>query len=310
MLMPSPVTHITGYLYALELPFACGITAVLMEQWSGDQAARLIERHAVTLTIGATPFLVELVAAANQSRRPLRSLRLFACGGAPVPPEAIRHAREILPSCVACRIFGSSEAPTISLGVMASDPPDWSIATDGRIVNNEIRVVDPDSGIDLPFGSEGEILVRGPEVMLGYTDRGETALAFDEDGFFRTGDLGIVSTVDQIGLIKVTGRKKDLIIRGGENISPKEIEDILHQHPAIKEAAVVAKPHPRMGETPMAYVVLHPAASLTFDELSEFLDSVKLAKQKYPEELVIVEDLPRTVTGKVLKYALRDLRKG
>jgi len=299
MLMPSPVTHITGYLYGLELPFAVGLPVVLMERWNAEEAVELIRGEGVTVSVGATPFLVELVAAASSRNVSLDRMRLFACGGAPVPPDVVRRSRAILPNCSVCRIYGSSEAPTISLGLGDGDPPEFGATTDGRIVNHEVRIVD-DAGRMLSPGEEGEILVRGPEVMLGYTSVEATRAAFDEAAFFRTGDLGVV----EAGFITITGRKKDLIIRGGENISPKEIEDVLHRHPAVHEAAVVSMPHNRMGETPVAFVVLMPDASFDFADMTALLEDAQLARQKFPERLEIVDGLPRTAAGKVQKFVL------
>ena len=304
VLMASPVTHITGYLYALELAFSAGIKAVFMDRWNAETAINLVSIHGVTFSIGATPFLVEIVEATESHGRgmTLPSLRLFACGGTAVPPEIIQRAGHVLPNCKTFRIFGCTEAPTISAGLGKNDPIACGATTDGRILNHEVRIVDTENGRVMPSGAEGEILTRGPEVMLGYTNLETTADAFDVDGFFKTGDLGFVSSD---GFITISGRKKDLIIRGGENISPKEIEDVLHRHPAIQEVSVVAMPHSRMGETPAAYVILRPGASLSLDGLKTFLEEAKLARQKFPERLVVVEDFPRTASGKVLKHVLR-----
>ncbi len=302
VLMPSPVTHITGYLYAIEICFAMGIKLVLMDKWNAADAVDLISTHGATFSIGATPFLVELVAALENQGRVLPSLRLFACGGAPVPPDVVRRADKMLPNCLTFRVYGSSEAPTISLGVSPGDPAELGATTDGCIANHEVRIVSLDDGRLLPEGEEGEILTRGPELMLGYTRWEDTLDAFDEDGFFRTGDIGFVSHGHYL---TISGRKKDLIIRGGENISAKEIEDVLHSHPLIIEAAVVAMPHPRMGETAAAYVVLRPMESLTLEELSTYFETAKLARQKFPEHLFVVDEMPRTASGKVLKHVLR-----
>jgi acyl-CoA synthetase (AMP-forming)/AMP-acid ligase II len=302
ILMPSPVTHITGYLYALELPFAIGAPVVLMERWQADDAVGLIERHGATVAIGATPFLVELSESAQRLGTSLPTFRLFPCGGAPVAPELIARAQAALPGCTAFRIYGSSEAPTVSLGVPIGGPAERGATTDGLIVNHEVRIVDAATGAVLPPGCEGEVVTRGPEVMLGYTDPDETAAAFDPDGFFRTGDLG---SVDPDGYLTISGRKKDLIIRGGENLSPREIEDALHLHPRIAEAAVVAAPHPRLGETAAAFVIPKGGATLALPELVAFLEQHKLARQKFPEHLVLVESFPRNAAGKVLKHVLR-----
>ena len=174
--------------------------------------------------------------------------------------------------------------------------------TDGRIANHEVRLCDPVTGKTVNSG-EGEICTRGPEMMLGYTKAEHMREAFDADGYFRTGDLGYYVDGD---CICVSGRKKDLIIRGGENISPKEIEDVLHTHPAIKEAAVVAMPHPRLGEGVCAFVIAQPGHSIDVQRIATFLESIGLARQKFPERVELVDDLPRTASGKVQKNVLRE----
>ena len=302
VLMPSPVTHITGYLYALEMAFVRGLKVVFMERWDAAQAIALVDRHNVTFSVGATPFLKELVAEALQRNLALPSLRLFACGGAPVPPELIHRAHEALENCVACRVYGSTEAPTVTLGVNRRDQEQLGASTDGHIVGHEVRLCDPVTGDVVAEGADGEICTRGPEVMIGYTDWKQTEESFDSEGFFHTGDLGHYASVD---FLVVSGRKKDLIIRGGENISPKEIEDILHQHPAMKEVAVVAMPSERMGETVCAYVITNPGCTIDLPQLVDFLDKAGLSKQKFPERIEIVDDLPRTPSGKVQKNLLR-----
>ena len=158
-------------------------------------------------------------------------------------------------------------------------------------------------GRDVAAGEEGEILSRGPEMCLGYAADEHNAEAFEDDGFFHTGDL---ATVTADGAMVITGRAKDLIIRGGENISPREVEDALHEHPAIHEAAVVAMPHPRMGETGCAYLVLNEGVELAFDDLIAFLGETGMAKQKYPERIEIIRAFPRTAAGKIRKNLLRD----
>lgn len=304
-LMPSPVTHVTGFLYGLMMPFAFAIPAVLMERWDARRALALIRAEGVSVTCSATPFLRELLDAAREAGGGLGRLRVFACGGAAVPPDLIARAWAEHPDLIACRVYGSTEAPTVSLGVARRDDLHAAAHTDGHIVGHEVRIVD-ETGRPLPPGRDGEILTRGPELFMGYLDPADDAAAFDAEGFFRTGDLGHV-TAD--GCIVVTGRKKDLIIRGGENISAKEIEDALHRHPAIREAAVIAIPHPRLGETCCAVLLtdgpVPDAAALDVAALGAFLDAQGLARQKHPERVVILPDLPRTASGKVQKYLLR-----
>jgi len=303
VLMPSPVTHITGYLYALEIAFAAGVKVVLMERWNATEAVELIGRHGVTFSVGATPFLKELVAEVEAHGAQLPSLRRFMTGGAPVPPEVIRRASRVLPDCLTFRVYGSTEAPTVTLGIRDPSEAELGAVTDGRIVNHEVRIVDPASGVALDEGLEGEICTRGPEVMLGYADPRHNDEAFDKDGYFHTGDLGYYSNGE---FLTVSGRKKDLIIRGGENLSPKEIEDALHRHPAIQEVACVAMPHERLGETVCAFVIPRPGCTVDVSMVAAFLEQSGLARQKFPERVELVDDLPRTASGKVQKNLLRD----
>ena len=302
VLMPSPVTHVTGWLYGIMLPFTHGVRSVLMERWEADDAIKLIDREKATFTVAATPFLTELLGRAKASGNNLRSLRVFACGGAPVAPDIIRNAWSEYPNLLACRVYGSTEAPTVTLGVASRDNGDLAAETDGRIVGHDVRIVD-ETERDCPVGIEGEILVRGPELMVGYLDPADNEAAFDEKGYFRTGDLG---RIDDQGCITISGRKKDLIIRGGENLSAKEIEDALQRHPAIFEAAVIGIPHPRLGETGCAVVrLVENAKTPGVAKVSAFLDGEGLARQKHPEKIVVVDDFPRTASGKIQKFHLR-----
>ena len=299
ILMPSPVTHISGYCNGLEMPLVAGTTTILMESWNAEDALRLIEEHSVCGTVAATPFLVELAKAARAAGKRLPSLRFFACGGAAVPPDLIPAANDAFDNLQAFRVFGASEVPLVTYGW----PDDETLAatTDGEVVDYEVRVVD-DEDNEVPSGAEGELLARGPAMMLGYADAEQTAAALSADGFFRTGDLG---TVDANGALTVTGRKKDLIIRGGENISAAEIEDVLRAHPAVDDAAVVAMPHERLGEGVCAYIVLSASDAPSPDDLNAHVQASGLAKQKTPERYEFVSEFPRTASGKVRKDQLR-----
>ena len=306
VLMASPVTHITGFSYGMELPLVCGTRTVFMERWDAAEAVALIEREQVAASMGATPFLHELLTEAVRQGRRLPSLRLFACGGAEVPQALIRRCADVLENCRAFRVYGSSEAPLVTLGFVREGTLDLAAGTDGEVVHYEVRIVD-DQGQALPVGQDGEICVRGPAMALGYADAAQCAQSFDADGFFATGDLGHL-TPDRA--IVVTGRKKDLINRGGEKISAKEIEDILHRHPAVAEAAVVAMPHERLGETVCAYVVTRSGQQLDFAQVQECMAVSGVARQKHPERLVLIDSMPRTASGKVQKERLRqDIRE-
>jgi non-ribosomal peptide synthetase component E (peptide arylation enzyme) len=306
VLMASPVTHITGFSYGMELPLVCGTRTVFMDRWDASEAVTLIDREQITASMGATPFLHELLAEATRQGKRLPSLRLFACGGAEVPPALIRRCADVLQHCRAFRVYGSSEAPLVTLGFVREGTLDLAATTDGELVHYEARIVD-DAGQVLPLGQEGEICVRGPAMALGYADAAQTAESFDADGFFATGDLGHLTPENAI---VITGRKKDLINRGGEKVSAKEVEDILHRHPAVDQAAVVAMPHERLGETVCAYVVTRPGQSLDFAQVQQCMQASGVARQKHPEKLVLVDSLPRTASGKVRKDQLRlDIRE-
>jgi non-ribosomal peptide synthetase component E (peptide arylation enzyme) len=300
ILMPSPVTHITGYLWGLEAPFGWGSPTVLMERWNADEAVDLVDRHGLVMTISATTFLQEFLDAALRKGSEVPSLKVFACGGAAVPPALIRRAHTVLKQCRAFRVYGATEVPLIGRGCM--DPNDEATAadTDGLIVDFEVRIVDERNNA-VPEGQEGEILARGPAQCVGYVDTAATHASFDAEGFFHTGDLGYRTAA---GALVITGRKKDLIIRGGENISAKEIEDILIEHPAIREVAIVSMPHARLGEAVCAFVIARHDG-LTLHDLSCHLERSGIARQKFPERLELVDDMPRTAAGKIKKDVLR-----
>lgn len=304
-IMPSPVTHISGYSNGLEAPFLIETQTVLMESWDAQDALWLIEKHNVVGTIAATPFLIELANAARAAGKRLPSLRMFACGGAAVPSGVIPNANAAFENCQAFRVFGASEVPLVSYGFPAKVDEQRAATTDGKIVDYDVRIVD-DAGVQVAAGAEGEILARGPAMFMGYADAARTAEAIDQQGYFRTGDIGCV-TAD--GAILITGRKKDLIIRGGENISAKEIEDVLHTHPAVREAAVVAMPHTRLGEGVCAYVILAEGTQADAARLAAHVQGSGLAKQKIPERFEFVDDFPRTASGKIKKDVLRGMVK-
>lgn len=302
MFMPSPVTHITGYLCGIELPFGSPVRTVFMDRWDAGQALDCITRYGATVTVSATPFLQELAEQAQARKQGLPSLKKFCCGGAAVPPALIRFSREAFDNCVAFRAYGSTEAPLTTQGFIQPEELELAAETDGRIHGYEVRVIDQ-NGQYLPQGQEGEIVSRGPSSMVGYADPEQCALAYDNNGFFLTGDLGYITPED--GIV-ITGRIKDLIIRGGENLSAKEIEDVLHQHPAIHESAVVSMPDARLGEGVCAYLVLEKGApEPAVREIIEFVIRHGLARQKAPDRLEMVADLPRTASGKIRKDVLR-----
>jgi acyl-CoA synthetase (AMP-forming)/AMP-acid ligase II len=297
----SPVTHIAGLVYGLLMPFALGTRTALLDRWDAGHALELIERERATFQTGAPTFLQTLAEHPDVDRRDLSSFRLFSTGGANIPTEPIRAAEARL-GCKVKRAYGSTEVPTLTATAF-DDPDDMRLGTDGRLIGEaEMRIVDS-RGEEVEPGSEGEIVARAPEVFAGYRNPTLDADAFDDEGWFHTGDLG---RVDENGYLRVTGRLKDVIIRGGENVSVKEIEDLLMEHPAVADVAVVGMPDPLFGERACAFVAPKRGATLGFDEMVAYLESREIARQKIPERLEVRARLPKTSSGKVRKSELRD----
>ncbi|MFO7926776.1 AMP-binding protein [Natronomonas sp.] len=297
--MPSPVTHVTGMLYALELPFTRGMDLVLMDQWDPAEAIALIDEHDANMTVGATPFLRGITdEAPDEWDSPLR---VFGCGGADIPPELIREATDVL-DCTVQRIYGSTEYPTATWPPLDA-PLEKLSETDGPPAPGvKVKIVDVDTREELPPGDKGELLAHGPELMVGYLGDDLNDEAFDGE-WFKTGDLAVM---DGDGYIKISGRKKDIIIRGGENIPVKDVEDRLYEHPAVDDIAIVAMPDPELQEKGCAYVKVKEDHEFTFEEMTAYLDEQRIAKQKYPERLEIVDELPMTASGKIQKNVLRE----
>lgn len=305
--MPSPVTHITGAIWAFDMPWVAGNTSVLMDVWSPEEGIACIEQHGCTVSGGATPFLQQMLDVAEAAPGRLRSLRLFFCGGTTVSPELIVRAAAMVPQALFYRAYGSTECLTATLGHTDRKDAHFGAETDGRIVYPvEMRIVDGATGAELPEGAEGEIYLRAPGLFMGYLDQADNEGAFEPDGFFKMGDLGKRVSTDYL---VITGRSKDIIIRSGENISPKEVEDALSGHPAVAEAAIVAMPSPTTGEKGCAFIIPRAGKSIDLPEVVRFLDETGLARQKFPEHLVLVDDLPRVPSGKVRKDVLRERAK-
>jgi cyclohexanecarboxylate-CoA ligase len=301
--MGFPVAHVGGIQYLISA-LTGGYGLLLMEAFVPDQAVALFRQHRVTTTGGAPPFYSALVAVARAGAADeplLPSLRVLKGGGAPCPADLYRQVREVLGVQLA-HDYGMTEVPMIAVADPL-DPDDVLAETDGRVLPfNRVRVVGAD-GAELPEGETGEIQVSGGGVCTGYTDPAETAKAFTEDGFFRTGDLGRLRPT---GHIEVVGRLKDLIIRKGENIAPQEIEELLAQHPAVVEVAVVGLPDADRGERVCAVVVAAPGRpEPTLQALTDWLRDQGLMAQKLPEQLELVDALPRTGLAKVAKNELR-----
>ncbi len=303
--MASPLSHVTGLAYGVLLPAHLGTGVVLQDRWDPDRAAALVDTQGCTFTVAATPFLRGLTDTHQQRGR--SNLRIFVCGGADVPAELVRRAIRVLGTRVV-RTYGSSELPT---STMADPFGDVLAAADGDglpMGSNEIRLdrslpIDGDGGSGDDGDGTGELQVRGPELFLGYVDAGLNEEAFTDDGFFRTGDL---ATIDQGGALRIVGRVKDIVNRGGEKLSAAEIEEVLLTHPAVTDVAVVGSPDPILGERVCAWVVPAAGRQVDLDALRRHVTDAGLALQKAPERLELVDELPRTASGKLQRYVLRD----
>ncbi len=296
--MASPLSHITGLSYGILLPVDLGVPVVLQERWDPGAAVSLIEEYGCTFTVSATPFLRGL--AETYTGRGRSSLRTFVCGGADIPPALVREAHRAMGTRVV-RTYGSTELPTATMVDPFGDL-DAGADVDGIPMGGNEVAIRPDEN-----GSP-ELVVRGPELFLGYLDERLNAGAFTADGFFRTGDLAELTSA---GAVRITGRIKDVINRGGEKFSAAEIEAALLTHPAITDVAVVSYPDPVLVERACAFVVPDPgAATPGVEELRALVVAAGMAVQKAPEMVISVVALPRTASGKVQRYVLRDQVRG
>ena len=305
----SPLGHAVGFTHALRMALTIGGSIVLQQRWEPGEAVELIRRERCTYMAAATPFLMDVIghpALARAERLP--SLRLFLCGGASIPEQLARDAREALPHTFTSPLWGMTECGGVTTCPFDA-PEEKRHTTDGKPCGGmELKVVDA-SGAEVSRGAEGELMARGPMLARGYYGRDDlTRESFLPDGFFRTGDQ---ARMDEDGYIKITGRIKDLIIRGGVNIAPVEIESVLFSHPKVANAAVVGMPDPRLGERICAFVILEAASpkhsTLTVEEVQSWMADAGLAKPKWPERIEVVDAFPMTASGKVQKFRLREM---
>jgi cyclohexanecarboxylate-CoA ligase len=294
----SPLGHMTGYAAVMLQGLCLGATVVLQDVWDPKRAVAIMVAEGVTHTAAATPFLVDLCDAAAAGPKP--ALRTFLCAGAPIPPVVVQRAERELGVKVSS-VWGMTEslASTVTEAARAHEK---SSTTDGRPIDGmEVKVVDAE-GRPLPNGQTGRLMVRGCEMFLGYYKRPDIA-TFDAEGWFDTGDLAYM---DDEGYIRINGRTKDVLIRGGENVPVMEIENLLLKHPAVAAAALVGMPDPRLGERGCVFVIARPGQAFSLAEAQAYLAECKVAKQYWPERVELVAELPRTPTGKVQKFVLRE----
>jgi cyclohexanecarboxylate-CoA ligase len=301
LLLPMPVTHVAGLTYGILLPVTSAITTVLMDAWEPERALRIVERESIAVMISTPVFLRTMIDHPDFDGTDRTSVRMFSLGGAGVAPAMVREGARAF-GCWCKRTYGSTEYPTLTTGRLGDDP-ELDATTDGRLIGAaELRIVDPQTLADLAPGTAGELLVRGPEMFVGYLDAELDADAFVAGGWFRTGDLARYDGA----YLTIVDRLKDIIIRGGENISAQEVEALLVTHPAIAEAACVPMPDGVMGEKVCAYVIPNPGSDPTLEALRAHLLERGLARFKLPERLEVRATLPRTASGKVRKSPLRD----
>jgi long-chain acyl-CoA synthetase len=289
-----PLFHVFGQTVALNVAVAAGACLTLLPRFDAEHALRIITGHRVTVFEGVPTMYVALLHQPDRADYDLSSLRMCISGGAALPVEVLRGFEEAF-GCAVLEGYGLSEtSPVASFNHPGRERKPGSIGTPIRDV--QMRVVD-DSGNELPQGEVGEIVIRGPNVMKGYWHRLEATAEAIRDGWFHSGDL---ARVDEDGYFFIVDRKKDMIIRGGYNVYPREIEEVLYEHPAVAEAAVIGVPHPALGEEVAAAVSLKPGAAITAEELRAFVKG-QVAAYKYPRHLWILDALPKGPTGKILK---------
>ena len=300
ILMASPLAHQTGFVYGLVLPLVLGARSVLQEIWSPRIAAQWIEDESVSFTMAATPFLADMAQSSELEGFNFSSFRTFVSAGAPIPRVIARQAADRLGAHIASG-WGMTENSLVTT-TRREDPEEKVFETDGLAHEGmEVRIRDDTGGL-AGVGVEGWLESRGAAQFVGYLKKPDLA-GFDVEGWFETGDL---ATMDADGYIRITGRTKDVIIRGGENIPVVEVEELLYQHPHVSAAAIVGMPDERLGERACCFLILSAGMTLTFEEMVEYLLSKGLSKTYLPERLEIVSEMPRTASGKIQKFHLRE----
>lgn len=300
--IPSPLAHQTGFLYGMWLAWSLGVPQILQRVWDPKRAIEVLQTWEGTFVQAATPFLTDLVREVEAGTPPPAALRIFVATGAAVPRALAERATRVLGASV-CGAFGTTET---GLGALASpaDPAAKAWGTDGKAMPGvQLRIVD-DEGRPVASGVEGNFELTGPTIFDGYLDRPDlTEEVFTEDGWYRTGDL---ATIDDDGYLRITGRVRDVINRGGEKIPVSEIEQLLYGHEAIDDVAIVAMPDPRLGERACAFVTLNEGHTLSFAEMQQYLDEHEVSKHYWPERLQVIDSIPRNAVGKVQKFVLRE----
>jgi cyclohexanecarboxylate-CoA ligase len=287
-------------MYGLMMPIMLKASTVLQDLWEPSKAIEVINGERASFTMASTPFLTDLTRVVLEHKTPVPTLKTFLCAGAPIPGPLVEQARAALGTKIVSA-WGMTENGAVTL-IELTDPDERAFTTDGKpLVGVEIKVVDHD-GNSLPVGQAGRLLVRACSNFGGYLKR-PNLNGTDPEGWFDTGDL---ARLDHQGYVRITGRSKDVIIRGGENIPVVEIESLLYKHPAIALVAIVAHPDERLGERACAVVVTKPGQSFDMPTLVAYLKEQKVATQYIPERLLLRESMPSTPSGKIQKFKLRE----
>jgi len=298
----QPAGHMAGFLTIMRPFVSPGADTVLLDQWFPEDAARLVEKYKIAGAASPPIFLTTMIEAAEKEGIDITSLKSFGLGGSAVNPDTIRLAESH--GVGSWRVYGMSEHPNVSMAT--GDSYDKRAITDGQLTaRNEVIVVDEDDR-EVPRGQQGEVCTRGPRLFVGYVNAELDPPCFLPGGWYKTGDIG---AFDADGYLTITDRKKDIIIRGGENISAKEIEDLLATMPGVRESAAVAMPDPVMGERVCAFVQARPGFDISLQAVADYFRSKGIVRLKTPERVIVVEEFPRTPTGKIRKNELRDQLK-
>ena len=303
VLMASPMAHQTGFMYGLMMPIMLGARVVLQDVWDPAKAVQVIRDEGVTFTMASTPFLSDLSRVVGEQGQAVPTLRTFLCAGAPIPGPLVEQAQATLGAKIVSA-WGMTENGAVTL-IRPEDADERAIHTDGLpLPGVEIKVVDVD-GQSVPAGETGQLWLRACSNFGGYLKRPHLN-GTDADDWFDTGDQ---ARIDAQGYLRITGRSKDVIIRGGENIPVLEVETLLYKHPAVAQAAVVGYPDARLGERACAFVVAKQGQSLSFDDMVAHFKALKLTTQYIPERLEVLPAMPSTPSGKIQKFRLRDQLK-
>jgi cyclohexanecarboxylate-CoA ligase len=301
VLMASPMAHQTGFMYGLMMPIMLRASVVLQDVWDAKKAVELIRHEQVSFTMASTPFLTDLTKTVKETSQPVPTLKIFLCAGAPIPGPLVEQARKVLGTKIVSA-WGMTENGAVTL-IKLDDDDERAFNSDGcALPGVEVKVIDFD-GETLPVGEIGKLVVRACSNFGGYLKRPQLNNT-DADGWFDTGDL---AHIDARGYIRISGRSKDVIIRGGENIPVFEIESLLYKHPAVAQVAIVAYADERLGERACAVIVPKAGQSIDLPGVVDFLKAQKVAIQYIPERLVVRDAMPATPSGKIQKFKLRDM---